>query len=103
MTTPFGMTQRAVPSEAATANPVPAPESATVMLAAPMFWISMNSSFAPLGPRRRNSEMTSDVEPAAAGSGLATSIATTVDAARAAVKNVLMKRCRGGRVVPMVT
>ena len=85
------------------ANPVPAPESATVMLAAPMFWSSMNSSFAPLGPRRRNSEMTSEVETAAAGSGLATSMATTVDAARAAVKNVLMKRCRGGRAYRLLS
>ena len=90
MTVPLGMTQRATPLEAATAKPVPPP--ATVSALAPMFWISMNSSLAPLGPRTRNSEMTS-VEDAALADGVSTAlVSTTPDARRRAATRARMRR-----------
>ena len=67
---PFGMLHRVVPSEAAT--PYPLPETAaTTWSTLETFVISMNSSLAPLGPRTRNSEMTSGRAGSASGSAAA--------------------------------
>src|SRR5205085_6087805 len=57
MTVPFGTVKRMPPEEAANAQPAEASDVETVTGELPGLYNSTYSSFAPLGPRRRNSLM----------------------------------------------